>query len=162
MLQDLKVGHILGGTPWKMQIGDLLGVALAASVMFLPFVVLHVATSGPARWRSRRMWAASAGRNLPAAAGELMALLSQGIVGRHMAWPLNHRGRHARLRHDPDAGPEPDAVCVGMYINLGTTFAIFVGGRDPGNRELDRQGAESQRCAESARREQRDPDRLRG
>ena len=23
MLQDLKVGHILGGTPWKMQVGDL-------------------------------------------------------------------------------------------------------------------------------------------
>ena len=25
MLQDLKVGHILGGTPWKMQIGDMIG-----------------------------------------------------------------------------------------------------------------------------------------
>jgi putative OPT family oligopeptide transporter len=24
MLQDLKVGHILGGTPWKMQVGDFM------------------------------------------------------------------------------------------------------------------------------------------
>ncbi len=42
MLQDLKAGHILGGTPWKMQIGDLVGVVVAAVVMFLPLVVLHV------------------------------------------------------------------------------------------------------------------------
>src|SRR5512138_584460 len=26
MLQDLKVGHILGGTPYKMQVGDIIGV----------------------------------------------------------------------------------------------------------------------------------------
>ena len=26
MLQDLKVGHILGGTPWKMQVGDIIGI----------------------------------------------------------------------------------------------------------------------------------------
>ena len=41
MLQDLKVGHILGGTPWKMEIGDLIGVGLASAVMFLPLIVLH-------------------------------------------------------------------------------------------------------------------------
>jgi putative OPT family oligopeptide transporter len=41
MLQDLKVGHILGGTPSKMQIGDLIGVVLAGLVMFFPLYVLH-------------------------------------------------------------------------------------------------------------------------
>ena len=34
MLQDLKAGHILGGTPWKMQIGDISGVVIAGAVMF--------------------------------------------------------------------------------------------------------------------------------
>src|ERR1017187_1993460 len=34
MLQDLKVGHILGGTPSKMQIGDLLGIVVASLVLF--------------------------------------------------------------------------------------------------------------------------------
>src|SRR5579864_2700927 len=29
MLQDLKVGHILGGTPARMQIGDMLGIVVA-------------------------------------------------------------------------------------------------------------------------------------
>jgi len=41
MLQDLKVGHILGGTPWKMEVGDLIGVAAAAAVMFFPILILH-------------------------------------------------------------------------------------------------------------------------
>src|ERR1035437_4818001 len=41
MLQDLKVGHILGGTPKRMQMGDLFGVAIAAAVMFLPLLILH-------------------------------------------------------------------------------------------------------------------------
>ena len=41
MLQDLKAGYILGGTPWRMQTGDILGVALAAVVLFIPLVVLH-------------------------------------------------------------------------------------------------------------------------
>ena len=26
MMQDLKVGHLLGGTPWKMEIGEIIGV----------------------------------------------------------------------------------------------------------------------------------------
>ena len=34
MLQDLKVGHILGGTPSKMQIGDFMGVAVASFALF--------------------------------------------------------------------------------------------------------------------------------
>ncbi len=41
MLQDLKAGHILGGTPWRMEMGDLFGVALAAAVLFVPLMVLH-------------------------------------------------------------------------------------------------------------------------
>ena len=38
MLQDLKAGHILGGTPWKMQIGDIIGVVIASAVMFITFI----------------------------------------------------------------------------------------------------------------------------
>ncbi|MBP1772052.1 MAG: putative rane protein, partial [Holophagaceae bacterium] len=41
MLQDLKAGHILGGTPWRMEVGDLIGVALASVVLFVPLMVLH-------------------------------------------------------------------------------------------------------------------------
>ena len=40
MLQDLKVGHILGGTPSKMQIGDLFGIVVASLVLFFPIAIL--------------------------------------------------------------------------------------------------------------------------
>jgi putative OPT family oligopeptide transporter len=42
MMQDLKAGHILGGTPWRMQLGDVFGIASAALIMFLVLSVLHL------------------------------------------------------------------------------------------------------------------------
>ncbi|HPY75260.1 MAG TPA: oligopeptide transporter, OPT family [Planctomycetota bacterium] len=41
MLQDLKVGHILGGTPWKMQTGNLIAVFFAAMLMWFPLLILQ-------------------------------------------------------------------------------------------------------------------------
>lgn len=42
MMQDLKAGHILGCTPWKMQVGDIFGVISASLVMFLVLSLLHL------------------------------------------------------------------------------------------------------------------------
>jgi len=128
MLQDLKVGHILGGTPWKMQVGDLLGMALAASVMFLPLVVLHMGDIRAGQMAVPPYQGGFGGPNLPAPQASLMALLSQGIVGGHMAWPLIVVGIMFGIGMILMRVPSPMLVCVGMYINLGTTFAIFVGG----------------------------------
>jgi putative OPT family oligopeptide transporter len=121
MLQDLKVGHILGGTPWKMQVGDLLGIALAAAVMFVPLVVLHEGDilSGGTGF---------GGRSLPAPQASLMALLSQGIVGGQMAWPLIVVGMVMGFGFILMQVKSPMLVCVGMYLPLETTFAIFIGG----------------------------------
>jgi putative OPT family oligopeptide transporter len=60
MLQDLKVGHILGGTPSKMQIGDIIGVLIAGAAMFFPLWALHsaniaAAPVGDAKRRHRRL-----------------------------------------------------------------------------------------------------------
>jgi len=121
MLQDLKVGHILGGTPWKMQVGDLFGVGLASLVMFLPLVILHQGDiySGGTGF---------GGRNLPAPQASLMALLSQGIVGGEMAWPLIIVGMLMGFGFIAMQVKSPMLVCVGMYLPLETTFAIFIGG----------------------------------
>ena len=37
MIQDWKVGHILGGTPWRMQIGGMIGVVAAALTLTFSF-----------------------------------------------------------------------------------------------------------------------------
>jgi len=121
MLQDLKAGHILGGTPWRMQIGDLIGVALAAAVMFVPLVILH---QGDINMGGGGF----GGRNLPAPQASLMALLSQGIVGGEMAWPLIIVGMFMGTGFILMQVRSPMLVCVGMYLPLETTFAIFVGG----------------------------------
>ncbi|MCK7526683.1 MAG: OPT/YSL family transporter [Ignavibacteriales bacterium] len=42
-LQDLKAGHILGGTPWKMQVGDIIGVVVSGLVMFYVLNLLNQA-----------------------------------------------------------------------------------------------------------------------
>jgi putative OPT family oligopeptide transporter len=42
MMQDLKAGHIIGCTPWKMQAGDIFGVVSASLVMFLVLSLLHL------------------------------------------------------------------------------------------------------------------------
>jgi len=121
MLQDLKVGHILGGTPWKMQVGDFIGVILASLTMFIPLVILHQGdiNSGGQGF---------GGRALPAPQAGLMALLSQGIVGGEMAWPLLIVGVLMAVALILVQVRSPMLVCVGMYLPLETTFAIFIGG----------------------------------
>ncbi|MBZ5704517.1 MAG: oligopeptide transporter, OPT family [Acidobacteriia bacterium] len=115
MLQDLKVGHILGGTPAKMQIGDLFGIVVASLVLFVPLAVLdkayHFGTAA-----------------LPAPQAGLMAMLSKGIVGGDMAWPLVIVGILLGFAAILVEVKSVMLFAVGMYLPLGTTSAIFVGG----------------------------------
>jgi putative OPT family oligopeptide transporter len=115
MLQDLKVGHILGGTPAKMQIGDIFGIIVASLVLFFPLSALDkVYHFGSAE--------------LPAPQAGLMAMLSKGIVGGDMAWPLVIVGVLLGLAMIMIEVKSVMLFSVGMYLPLGTTFAIFVGG----------------------------------
>jgi putative OPT family oligopeptide transporter len=115
MLQDLKVGHILGGTPAKMQIGDLLGIVVASLVLFFPLAILDKAY----HFGSPALSAPQAG---------LMAMLAKGIVGGDMAWPLVIVGILMGFALIMIEVRSVMLFAVGMYLPLGTTFAIFVGG----------------------------------
>ena len=115
MLQDLKVGHILGGTPAKMQIGDIMGVLVASLVLFFPLMVLDKAYH-------------FGSPELPAPQAGLMAMLAKGIVGGDMAWPLVIVGILMGFALILIEVRSPMLFSVGMYLPLGTTFAIFIGG----------------------------------
>ncbi len=121
MLQDLKVGHILGGTPWKMQVGDLLGVFAGSAVMFIPLMILN-------QGDINRGGIGFGGANLPAPQAGMMAALAQGIVGGHMAWPLVIVGMIMAFGFIISGVRSPMLVFVGMYLPFGTVAAIFVGG----------------------------------
>jgi putative OPT family oligopeptide transporter len=121
MLQDLKAGHILGGTPWKMQLGDIIGILVSAAVMFIPLLILH---EGDVKMGGTGF----GGDKLPAPQASLMAILSKGIVGGEMEWILIFVGMLMGVGFILMNVKSPMLVSVGMYLPLGTTFAIFVGG----------------------------------
>jgi putative OPT family oligopeptide transporter len=121
MLQDLKVGHILGGTPSKMQIGDFLGIAVASAALYFPLLILHVGNikAGGIGFGDRQLSAPQAG---------LMASLAQGIVGGNMPWPLVLVGIFMGFAMIMLEVKSVMLFAVGMYLPLETTFAIFLGG----------------------------------
>ena len=134
MLQDLKAGHILGGTPWRMQVGDILGVILAGAVMF---VVLAFLNDGDIASGKNLGYSGGFGsKNLSAPQASLMAILSRGIVQGQMAWPLIITGMLMGVAFILMQVRSPMLVSVGMYLPIETTFAIFVGGLIKGAVEL--------------------------
>ena len=116
LLQDFKVGYILGGTPRSIQIVELIAVICASLVMYFPLMILDKGLGG------------FGSAKLPAPQAGLMAYLAQGIVGGEMAWPLVIVGILMGFALVLIRVKSPMLVAIGMYLPLGTTFAIFVGG----------------------------------
>lgn len=136
MLQDLKVGHILGGTPWKMQVGNIIGVVVSGLVMFYVLNLLNQADIAQGKMATPPYIGGFGSKSLPAPQGGLMAMLSNGIVGGDMAWPLIIVGLLMGLAFILMQVKSPMLVAVGMYLPLETTFAIFIGGIIKGIAEI--------------------------
>jgi putative OPT family oligopeptide transporter len=115
MIQDLKAGYLLGGTPWKMQVAEIISVSVLAFFLMWPIVALH------------RTYGIGS-RALPAPQAGLMAVLAQGIVGGEMAWGLVIMGIVFGFALILIDAPAPMLIAVGMYLPFETTSAIFVGG----------------------------------
>jgi putative OPT family oligopeptide transporter len=121
MIQDLKVGQLLGGTPWKMELAELVSTVIVAFVLVFPIIVLHEGNI--------KLGGIGIGdRALPAPQAGLMAQLAQGIVGGEMPWGLILFGMFLSVALILIKSPSPMLVAVGMYLPLETTSAIFVGG----------------------------------
>ena len=119
LIQDLKAGYLLGGTPWKMQVVEIAAVCVLSLFLMLPIVLLHeanLATGG------------IGGRALPAPQAGLMAQLAKGIVGGQMAWGLIAIGAAFGIALIMCGAKSPMLIAVGMYLPFSTVSAIFVGG----------------------------------
>jgi putative OPT family oligopeptide transporter len=115
LLQDFKVGYILGGTPRKIQIAELIAVVVASLVMYFPLMYLQKGFG-------------FGSKELPAPQAGLMAMLAQGIVGHNMPWALVGVGIFMGIGMIMMQVRSPMLVAVGMYLPFETTLAIFVGG----------------------------------
>jgi len=114
--QDLKTGYIVGATPWKQQIGLVLGVLASVFAIGGTLFLLHHSGFGPI-----------GSDKLPAPQGTLMATLIKGILGQNLQWGFVFVGAALAVMIQV-CGLSSLAWAVGAYLPLSTTMPIFVGG----------------------------------
>ena len=115
LLQDFKAGYILGGTPSRIQMAELIAVVVASFVMYFPL-----------RWLQQGIGFGT--KDLPAPQAGLMATLASGIVGHNVAWPLVIVGMLMGVAMIMMGVRSPMLAALGAYLPFETTCAIFVGG----------------------------------
>jgi putative OPT family oligopeptide transporter len=126
MLQDLKVGYILKGTPSKMQFSDLIGVVISGSVLFIVLAMLN--QGDIAKGLNDGYVGGFGSKNLPAPQANMIALLAKGIIQGNMSWVVIIAGMLMGLGFIAMQVKSPMLVFIGMYLPIETTFAIFIGG----------------------------------
>jgi putative OPT family oligopeptide transporter len=130
-LQDLKTGHLVGATPWKQQVMQVVGVMTGALVIVPVLSLLQVKYGiGPPT--------SDHPHPLTAPQATLMANLTRAVFGGDLPWLLVGLGmaigmlvvlvdsrqerRGSRLRFPVLA------VALGIYLPLKLSAAIFLGG----------------------------------
>jgi len=130
-LQDLKTGHLVGATPWKQQVMQVVGV-LAGALVLVPVLSLLQAKYGIGEPTSDHP------HPLSAPQATLMANLTRSVFGAGLPWPLVGLGavigvliilvdRRQELRGSTVRFPVL-AVALGIYLPLKLSAAIFLGG----------------------------------
>ena len=130
-MQDLKCGHVVGATPWRQQIYQVVGVVSAAFV--IPWV-LRILDAGYGIGRVVHEGVAP----LAAPQAALMESLASGIFGAGINWRFIFIGfglavaliildKVQESRGSSFRFPVL-AVAVGVYLPLGLSVPIFIGG----------------------------------
>lgn len=114
--QDLKTGFVLGATPRRQQIGELVGVITSAGFVSLVVILLH-----------RHVEGGLGGAELPAPQAVLMKLVVDGVLDRNLPWGLILIGVGLALVAAMLRVPVL-AFAVGVYLPLSTMGAVFLGG----------------------------------
>jgi len=124
-LQDLKTGHIIGATPWKQQVMQVVGVLSAAIVLGLVLDILHTAyTIGSP--------------TLSAPQATLMKAVAEGVFEGNLPWNMVISGAILGViiiildirqeRKGSDFRIPILAVAVGIYLPISLSTPIFIGG----------------------------------
>ena len=124
-LQDLKAGQIVGATPWKQQVMQIVGTVSSAIVLGLVLDILHTAyTIGSP--------------TLSAPQATLMKSVADGVFNGNLPWAFVYIGGVIAvalilidLRQEKigsDFRVPVLAVAVGIYLPITLTVPIFIGG----------------------------------
>ena len=112
--QDLKSGFLVGATPKKQQIGELIGVITAALFICLTIFALHRAYG-------------FGSEQLAAPQATLMKLVVEGVLTSSIPWGLVFIGAAIAAVMELFSIPSLP-LAVGIYLPLSTMSPVFVGG----------------------------------
>jgi putative OPT family oligopeptide transporter len=134
-MQDLKAGRLVGATPWKQQVMQIVGTLSGAVVIAPVLMLLHEAYGfkGQPNLPSEQMADA-----LSAVQANLMASVSQGVFKGEMPWTFAFIGMGVAaaiiildlvLEAKKSSFRTPVlAVAIGFYLPLELSVPIFAGG----------------------------------
>jgi len=112
--QDLKTGYLLGATPRRQQLGELIGVLTSATFVCLS-VLLLANTFG------------FGGQELPAPQATLMKLVIDGVLDQQLPWGFVAIGMGIALLCEVLKIPSLP-FAVGVYLPVSTMTPLFLGG----------------------------------
>ena len=112
--QDLKTGFLLGATPRKQQIGELIGVLTSAAFVCLTVIFLHKAYGFGTD-------------ELPAPQATLMKVVIEGVLERNLPWLFVGIGVGIALTCEVLRIPSLP-FAVGVYLPVSTMVPVFLGG----------------------------------
>jgi putative OPT family oligopeptide transporter len=112
--QDLKTGFLLGATPRRQQMGEILGVLTSAAFVALTVLLLAKAYG-------------FGGRELPAPQATLMKLVIDGVLAQSLPWTLVAIGALIAIIAELFRIPSLP-FAVGVYLPVSTMFPVFLGG----------------------------------
>ena len=112
--QDLKTGFIVGATPKKQQIGEIVGVVVSALAVGFVLYLLNEA------------WGYG-GEDLPAAQATMMKMLVEGIMNADLPWGLILTGVFIAVAVEILKVPVMP-FAVGMYLPFSLSAGIMAGG----------------------------------
>ena len=124
-LQDLKTGNIVGATPWKQQLMQLVGVISAALTLGIVLTLLHEAYG-------------IGSSDLPAPQAVLMTNVANGVFSGNLEWGMIYAGAilgiviilidQYQAYRKADFRVPILAVAIGIYLPIELTLPIFIGG----------------------------------
>lgn len=112
--QDLKTGYILGATPQKQQIGELIGAVASAAAIGGVLYLLNAA------------WGYGS-TQLPAPQATLMKMVVEGVMGSNLPWTLVFAGVGIAVVIEI-LGIPVLPFAVGLYLPIHLSTPIMVGG----------------------------------
>lgn len=112
--QDLKTGYILGATPKKQQIGELIGAVVSAFTIGIVLLLLNQA------------WGFGS-EELAAPQATLMRMITEGVMGGNLPWGLILIGVFVAVVIEILSIPVLP-VAIGLYLPLELSTAIMIGG----------------------------------